>query len=119
VEVSNTMNPGSWLRKHLEEGDPDLLRSMLGAFVDQLMDAEVNALCNAGYGEITPDRVNSRNGYRTRDFDTRVGALELAIPKLRSGSYFPDWLVEPRRRAEGALVTVVGRFPSASTSPSG
>jgi putative transposase len=103
------MNPESWLRKHLEEGDPDLLRSMLGAFVDQLMSAEANALCNAGYGEVTPDRVNQRNGYRTRDFDTRVGTLELAIPKLRSGSYFPDWLVEPRRRAERALVAVIAQ----------
>jgi putative transposase len=109
VEVPNTMNPDSWLRKHLEEGDPDLLRSMLGSFVDQLMSAEANALCNAGYGEVTPDRVNSRNGYRTRDFDTRVGTLELAIPKLRSGSYFPDWLVEPRRRAERALVAVIAQ----------
>jgi len=109
VEVPNTMNPVSWLSKHLEEGDPDLLRSMLGAFVDQLMGAEANALCNAGYGEVTPERVNSRNGYRTRDFDTRVGTLELAIPKLRSGSYFPDWLIEPRRRAERALVAVIAQ----------
>jgi len=109
VEVPNTMNPVSWLRKHLEEGDPDLLRSMLGAFAEQLMAAEASALCNAGYGEITPERVNSRNGYRTRDFDTRVGTIELAIPKLRTGSYFPDWLVEPRRRAERALVAVIAQ----------
>jgi len=103
------MNPLSWLRKHLEEGDPDLLRSMLGAFAEQLMAAEASALCNAGYGEVTPERVNSRNGYRTRDFDTRVGTIELAIPKLRTGSYFPDWLVEPRRRAERALVAVIAQ----------
>ncbi len=109
MEVPNTMNPVSWLRKHLEEGDPDLLRSMLGAFVEQLMAAEASALCNAGYGEVTPERVNSRNGYRTRDFDTRVGTIELAIPKLRTGSYFPDWLVEPRRRAERALVAVIAQ----------
>ena len=109
MEVTHTMNPLSWLSKHLEEGDPDLLRSMLGAFAEQLMAAEASALCNAGYGEITPERVNSRNGYRTRDFDTRVGTLELAIPKLRSGSYFPDWLVEPRRRAERALVAVIAQ----------
>jgi len=103
------MNPVSWLRKHLEEGDPDLLRSMLGAFAEQLMAAEASAICNAGYGEVTPGRVNSRNGYRTRDFDTRVGTIELAIPKLRTGSYFPDWLVEPRRRAERALVAVIAQ----------
>jgi putative transposase len=109
VEVTNTMNPAAWLRKHLEEADPDLLRSMLKAFCDQLMAAEASGLCNAGYGEVTPERVNSRNGYRSRDFDTRAGTIELAIPKLRAGSYFPDWLVEPRRRAERALVAVIAQ----------
>ena len=54
-----------------------------------------------------PDRVNVRNGYRHRDFDTRAGTLDVAIPKLRSGSYFPDWLLERRRRAEAALTSVV------------
>jgi Transposase, Mutator family len=56
---------------------------------------------------MSPERVNSRNGYRARDFDTRVGSIDLAIPKLRSGSYFPDWLLEPRRRAERALTQVI------------
>jgi putative transposase len=109
VEVTNTMNPAAWLRKHLEEADPDLLRSMLKAFCDQLMAAEASGLCHAGYGEVTPERVNSRNGYRSRDFDTRAGTIELAIPKLRTGSYFPDWLLEPRRRAERALVAVIAQ----------
>ena len=63
--------------------------------------------CNASYGEVTPDRTNSRNGYRPRAFDTRVGTIHLAIPNVRQGSYFPDWLLEPRRRAERALVAVV------------
>jgi transposase-like protein len=84
----------SGLRKHLEEGEPDLLRSMLRAFAEQLVAAEASAMCNAGYSEITPERVNSRNGYRTRDFDTRVGTIDLAIPKLRSDSYYPGWLLE-------------------------
>ena len=109
MEVPNTMDALAWLRKHLDEADPDLLRSMVKAFADQLMSAEASALCNAGYGEITPERLNSRNGYRSRDFDTRAGTVELAIPKLRTGSYFPDWLVEPRRRAERALVAVVAQ----------
>src|SRR3954469_19596553 len=61
----------------------------------------------AGYRERSEQRVNSRNGYRLRDWDTRVGSIELAIPKLRAGSYFPEWLLERRRRAEQALVTVV------------
>jgi transposase-like protein len=80
---------------------------MVSAFVDALMGAEVDAICNAGYSERTPDRENSRNGGRTRRWDTRAGTIELRIPKLRQGSYFPDWLIEPRRRAEQALVAVV------------
>jgi len=103
------MDAVAWLRKHLDEADPDLLRSMVKAFADQLMAAEASAMCNAGYGEVTASRVNSRNGYRSRDFDTRAGTIELAIPKLRTGSYFPDWLIEPRRRAERALVAVVAQ----------
>jgi putative transposase len=71
------------------------------------MSAEVDALCGAAYGQSCPERVNVRNGYRAREFDTRAGTLEVAIPKLRSGSYFPDWLLERRRRAEAALTTVV------------
>ena len=64
-------------------------------------------MCGAGYGEVSPDRVNSRNGYRQREWDTRAGTIELAIPKLRQGSYFPAWLLERRRRAERALASVV------------
>ena len=109
MEVPNTMDALAWLRKHLDEADPDLLRSMVKAFADQLMSAEASAMCNAGYGEVTAARVNSRNGYRSRDFDTRAGTIALAVPKLRTGSYFPDWLVEPRRRAERALVAVVAQ----------
>jgi transposase-like protein len=71
------------------------------------MAAEVDAVVGAGWGEVTPERVSQRNGYRQRPFDTRVGTIDLAIPKLRHGSYFPDWLLDPRRRAEKALVAVV------------
>jgi putative transposase len=97
-----------WLRKHLEQDDPDLLREMVKSFAEQLMSAEANAICGAGYGERSAERVNSRNGYRHRDFDTRAGTVDLAVPKLREGSYFPGWLLEPRRRAERALTQVVG-----------
>jgi len=96
-----------WLRKQLEQDNPDLVREMVKAFAERLMSAEADALCGAGYGERSPDRVNSRNGYRQRDLDTRAGSIELAIPKLREGSYFPGWLLEPRRRAERALTQVV------------
>ena len=64
-------------------------------------------MCGAVHGERSAERVNQRNGYRHRDFDTRAGTLDVAIPKLRSGSYFPDWLLERRRRAEAALTSVV------------
>jgi transposase-like protein len=104
------MNPLAWLRKHLdEEGGNDLIREMLKAFAEQLMSAEADALCGAAYGERSEERTNRRNGYRQRVFDTRAGTIELDIPKLRSGSYFPDWLLEPRRRAERALVAVVAQ----------
>jgi putative transposase len=105
--VASTMDLLGWLRKHLEAADTDLLREMVLGFVQALMSAEADALCGAPLGERSADRVNQRNGYRERRFDTRVGSLELAIPKLRQGSYFPDWLLEPRRRAERALVAVV------------
>jgi transposase-like protein len=101
------MDALDWLRKHLDADGSDLLREMVKAFAERLMAAEVDVLCNAGYGEVTPERVNSRNGYRARALDTRVGSIDLAVPKLREGSYYPGWLLEPRRRAERALVAVV------------
>ena len=104
--VPNNMDALEWLRKHLDD-DNDLLREMVRTFAERLMAAEVDVLCNAGYGEVTPERTNSRNGYRARQLDTRVGSIDLAIPKLREGSYYPGWLLEPRRRAERALVAVV------------
>lgn len=105
--VEHTMDPTAWLRKQLEEADPDLLREMVRTFSEALMGAEADALCNASFGERSPERSNRRNGYRGRRFDTRAGTIDLQIPKLRSGSYFPDWLLERRRRAERALVAVV------------
>jgi transposase-like protein len=96
-----------WLRKQLEETSPDLLRVMVKDFAEALMSADADAICGAGWGERSPERVNRRNGYRERDSDTRVGSIELAVPKLREGSYFPDWLLQPRRRAEQAFVSVI------------
>jgi len=105
--VETTMDFESWLRKQLEEASPDLLRAMVKDMAEALMGAETEALCGAGYGERSPERVNRRNGYRERDWDRRVGSIELAVPKLRAGSYFPDWLLQPRRRAEQAFVSVI------------
>ena len=86
--------------------DADLLREMLGFAADRLMALEVEGLCQAGYGERSAERVNQRNGYRQRLWETRAGAIDLAIPKLRKGSYFPFFL-EPRRTAEKALIAVI------------
>ena len=104
---NNNMDALAWLRKQLDDDGNDLLAEIVREFAQRLMAAEVDALTGAGWGEQSPDRVNHRNGYRARPFDTRVGTIDLAIPKLRRGSYFPDWLLDPRRRAEKALVAVV------------
>jgi transposase-like protein len=98
--------PGAQFEETLTAASPDLLREMIRAFAQKMMDAEVEVACGAGYGEVSPDRVNSRNGYRPREWDTRAGTVALAIPKLRHGSYFPSFL-EHRRRAERALASVV------------
>jgi putative transposase len=98
--------PGAQFEETLAPASPDVLREMVRGFAQRMMDADVEVRCNAGYGEVTPDRVNSRNGYRQRDWDTRAGTIELAIPKLRSGSCFPAFL-EHRRRAGRALASVV------------
>ena len=105
--VEQRMDMSGWLRKQLEDASPDLLRTMVKDMAEALMSADADAVCGAGYGERSPERVNRRNGYRERDWDTRVGSIELAVPKLREGSYFPDWLLQPRRRAEQAFVSVI------------
>ncbi len=107
MTAPSSIDPLRFLDEQLTSASPDLLRSMLTTFINTLMSAEADAVCGAGYGQSSPERVNVRNGYRPREFDTRAGTLEVAIPKLRSGSYFPDWLLERRRRAERALTTVV------------
>jgi transposase-like protein len=107
VEVTNTMGASALVRKYLEsDAGSELLAEMVKMAAELLMDAEVDVLCNAGYGERTGDRVNSRNGHRERRWDTRAGTINLEIPKLRKGSYLPT-LLEPRRRAEQALVSVI------------
>jgi putative transposase len=98
--------PGAQFEETLASASPDLLREMVRGFAQRMMDADVEVRCGAGYGQVSPDRVNSRNGYRQREWDTRAGTIELAIPKLRTGSYFPSFL-EHRRRAERALASVV------------
>ena len=101
------IDPARFLEDHLAQASPDLLREMLTTFINALLSADADAVCGASYRTVAEGRVNRRNGYRHRDFDTRAGTIDVAIPKLRAGSYFPDWLLERRRRAEAALTTVV------------
>ena len=100
MTVPSTLDAAGWLRNHLEDpdGDQDLARSTLQAFAEALMSAEASMQCQAAYGERSDERTNSRNGYRERRWDTRVGTIPLNIPKLREGSYFPQWLLVHRRR---------------------
>jgi putative transposase len=95
------------LRRLLEKSsDAELLREMVGFAAQRLMELEVEGLTGAAHGERSGDRINHRNGYRDRDWETRAGTVELRIPKLRRGSYFPGFL-EPRRMAEKALAAVI------------
>ena len=94
------------MRKRGVDGDVDFLREALRVLVEEIMDADVSARTGAEYGERSPERVTQRNGYRSRAWDTRVGTMELHIPTVREGSYFPR-LLEPRRRSERALLAVI------------
>jgi putative transposase len=107
MAATPSIDMSGWLHEQLAQASPDLLRAMVTTFAEALMGAEADAVCGAPFGERSEERTNTRNGYRRREWDTRAGSIELAIPKLRSGSYFPDWLLERRRRAEAALVSVV------------
>jgi putative transposase len=109
MTVPTTIDPAGWLGKYLEadDADTDLPRAMLQAFAEALMSAQASLQCGAALGERSDERTNSRNGYRHRPWDTRVGSIDLAVPKLRAGVYSPEFLLQPRRRAEQALVSVV------------
>jgi putative transposase len=96
-----------WVDEHLGQASPDLLRNMIKTFAEVMMSAEADAVCGAVYGTVSDDRVNRCNGYRERPWDTRAGTIEWAVPKLREGTYFPQWLLRYRRRAEAAMVWVV------------
>ncbi len=101
--ADDTMGVQALLEK---SADADFLREMIGFAAQRLMDLEVGGLTGAGYGEKSSDRLAQRNGYRERDRETRAGTVELRIPRLRKGSYYPA-LLEPRRIAEKALTAVV------------
>ena len=101
------VDPAGVLGQALAGASPDLMRHLLGTVINSLLSAEADAVCGAEWGQPSPERTNQRNGYRHRDLDTRVGTIDVAVPKLRTGSYFPEWLLERRKRAEAALISVV------------
>ena len=95
MTAKSSIDPAEFLHEHLAQASPDLLRELMQSFVNTLLSADADSVCGAAYGARAPERVNQRNGYRHRDLDTRVGTLDVAVPKLREGSYFPGWLLEP------------------------
>jgi len=101
------VDPAAVLGQALADASPDLMRHLLATTINALLSTEADAVCGAEWGQSSPERVNRRNGYRHRDLDTRVGTIDVAVPKLRTGSYFPEWLLERRKRAESALISVV------------
>jgi putative transposase len=107
MTVNPSIDPARLIEEQLAQASPDLLRELLTLFINTLMSAEADGVCGAAYGTSSPDRTNRRNGYRSRAFDTRAGTLDLAVPKLRTGTYFPEWLLERRKRAERALTSVI------------
>src|SRR5437763_16093734 len=90
MTAPKSLDPVQFLREQADTAGPDVLRAMVKTFADALMSAEADAVCGAPYGQRSGERTNHRNGYRPREWDTRAGTIELAIPKLRQGSYFPD-----------------------------
>lgn len=107
MTAPHIVDPARLLGEALAEASPDLMRQLLRTMINALLSADADAVVGAEYGRPTPGRSAQRNGYRHRDLDTRVGTIDIAIPKLRTGTYFPEWLLERRKRAESALITVV------------
>lgn len=107
MTAPHIVDPSGLLTEALLDASPDLMRSLLQTMINALLSADADAVVGAEWGKASPDRLAQRNGYRHRDLDTRVGTIDVAVPKLRQGTYFPEWLLERRKRAETALITVV------------
>ena len=107
MTAPHIVDPAGLLGEALAEASPDLMRHLLQSIINALLSADADAVVGAEYGRPSAERVAQRNGYRHRPLDTRVGTLDVAVPKLRKGTYFPEWLLERRKRAESALITVV------------
>ncbi|WP_241731534.1 transposase, partial [Dietzia sp. B44] len=107
MTAPHIVDPAGLLGQALAEASPDLMRELLQTMINALLSADADSVCGAEWNARSTERTNRRNGYRHRPLDTRVGTVDVAVPKLRSGSYFPEWLLERRKRAESALITVV------------
>ncbi|AQP47812.1 IS256 family transposase [Tessaracoccus aquimaris] len=105
--VPSIDDPAEFLHQLLGQSSPDLLRDLLEGFVNTILPAQADGVCGAEYQARSDDRVNQRNGYRHRRLDTRLGSIDVAVPKLRRGSFFPEWLLQRQKRSEAALTTVV------------
>ena len=108
MTAPHIVDPHGLLGEALAEASPDLMRTMLQTIINELLSADADAVAGAEYGRPSPERVAQRNGYRHRDLDTRVGTIDVAVPKLRTGTYFPEWLLERRKRAESAMISSGG-----------
>lgn len=107
MTAPHIVDPAGLLGQALSEASPDLMRQLLQTVINALLSADADAVVGAEWSQRSPGRTAQRNGYRHRDLDTRVGTVDVAVPKLRTGTYFPEWLLERRKRAESALITVV------------
>jgi putative transposase len=107
MTAPHIVDPAGLLGDALSQASPDLMRSLLQSIINTLLSADADAVVGAEWGRPSSSRTAQRNGYRHRDLDTRVGTIDVAVPKLRQGTYFPQWLLERRKRAESALITVV------------
>lgn len=107
MTAPHIVDPAGLLAEALSEASPDLMRDLLQTMINALLSADADAVCGAEWGRPSPERTAQRNGYRHRPLDTRVGTIDVAVPKLRKGTYFPEWLMERRKRSEAALITVV------------
>jgi len=107
MTAPHIVDPSGLLVEALADASPDLMRHLLQTMINALLSEHADAVVGAEWGKPAPDRTAQRNGYRHRDLDTRVGTIDVAVPKLRSGTYFPDWLLQRRKRAESAMITVV------------
>jgi putative transposase len=107
MTAPHIVDPATVLGEALTDASPDLMRHLLQTMINALLSADADAVVGAEWGQRSPDRTTHRNGYRHRNLDTRAGTIDVAVPKLRQGSYFPEWLLERRKRSEAALITVI------------